>query len=180
VNGLSNVTIEREGTVVYNHDGGFAAPAHTGLSLAAKPIEVVGSNVAVLMRATAGHHKLTLRGTSGTVVCSTPDHKLACAAGMRIVLIEQVAFGSVVPPATCGESATIRCAAGSSRHHVEQMCLGSNSCTLSADAQLFDPAQQLPEHCRGYEAGDDAADDGGGSGGVKTASLYVQARCGNI
>ena len=93
----------------------------------------------------------------------------------------QVAFGDVTPPATCGEPAAIRCAAGSSRHHVERLCLGQPACTVLPDAALFDPAHQLPEHCRGREEGEllgDAINDADSVSGA--ATFYVQGVCGTV
>ena len=49
------------------------------------------------------------------------------------------------------------CAAGSSRHHVERLCLGKTECLLSASSEVYDPAGQLPEHCRGDEEGGEGA-----------------------
>ena len=68
------------------------------------------------------------------------------------------------------------CAAGSSRHHVERLCLGKTECLLSASSEVYDPAGQLPEHCRGDEEGGET----GAAARAQAAALYVQAVCGSV
>ena len=98
--GLSNVSVAlaSEGaaaeTLVYDHVVGFVAPAASGLTAASPANAVVGSFAAIQLHAAPGRYKLALRGTPGTAVCTGDDHKLECPSGMRIVAIEQAAFGA--------------------------------------------------------------------------------------
>ena len=72
------------------------------------------------------------------------------------------------------------CAAGSSRHHVERLCLGKTECQLSASSEVYDPAGQLPEHCRGDEEGGETGAAADSAPRAQAVGLYVQAVCGSV
>ena len=62
--------------------------------------------------------------------------RLACPAGTVISSIEFASFGN--PTGSCGAYQAGSCHDAASRELVEDLCLGDNSCTVSASASLFD------------------------------------------
>ena len=178
--GRSNITIRdlNSGSLVYTSHGGFVADrATTGLaSRGGDAFTVVGSYIAAQMTAAPGRYRLLVTGSSPAVpVCTTASFGLQCPPGMRIASIEQAAFGNIArAPATCGAKAVIECAAGSSRWHVERLCLGKASCQIPWERQLFDPAGQAGI-CRGREGGGGARARQAELGAAPT--VYAQALC---
>jgi large repetitive protein len=155
-NGADNLTVSANGTFTFATAVASGSPyAVTVATAPSSPAQncAVSNGTGTIAGAAVSNVSVTC---TNVVICSTVSENgsitLTCPTGQKINAIDFASYGT--PNGSCGAFTTSSCDATTSTMDVSSVCLGQNTCTVSASNGVF---------------GDPCV------GTVKR--LYVQARC---
>lgn len=132
---LSKVLIMESGVPVWK-GGSFIPGAVPGIHSAQ---ELNGS---IVFETGSGSFDFALEGQPGTTVCATAHEgellNVQCPREERISAVRMASFGEFLGNITCLESPRLaRDHAGSSRFHIQRLCLGHTHCMVPVSSELF-------------------------------------------